>query len=194
MIVEGGSSAHVVDFLKSSGVDFVDYGDAVAASDVPARLLGTISELPDVRVVWEERPPVPATGFLSPKQSSTEEPEFQGVVSQTLTEAPMWHAAKAWHKADSPLRGDGLRVATPSTDAVFYSSGCGTWTRADNWTSSRIQMRSNQGLLILTKPETLTPQLRLFVECRGSETPDPLVRRRNIARWLHAKDRLLVSN
>ncbi len=91
MLVEGGSSRQILEFLKTSGVDFIDYGYVVSADDVPASALGTLSKFPDVRVVFPDIAPIPVSEFISPEQSSAENPAVKGMIPQTLTEASMWH-------------------------------------------------------------------------------------------------------
>ena len=117
LIVEGGSSAKVVEFLREKGAKVYDYGEFVSAVHVPASALGPLSEFDDVRVVYPARLAMPADGFVFPTRSSSGESALQGMNSQTLTEAPVWHAAKAWHDADPPLKGDGIKIGV--IDAGF---------------------------------------------------------------------------
>ena len=93
LIVEGRSSANVVEFLEAVGADVSDYGDLVSAEDVPVSLLGPLSELPDVEAVFEQPVGQPDGRNERSVNPSSDDLESQGKVTQTLTDAPLWHEA-----------------------------------------------------------------------------------------------------
>ena len=113
-IVDGGNSASLIHFLTGIGLEFYESQSQrvhwVSAYRVPRSQIGPLSELPDVELVRRPSPAnLPGTS-ITPRLPSNAEAENQETISQTLTEAPVWHGAKSWHDADPPLNGDGVRI------------------------------------------------------------------------------------
>ena len=110
-INEGGGSGNVASFLRANGaVGVSDWGVWVDAHRVIQSILGELSELPDVEFVQEMDEPGLGVGVVPFDQPGEAAVAAQGTIAQTLTNAPVWHGAKAWHDADPPINGDGVYI------------------------------------------------------------------------------------
>ena len=101
-IVDGGSSESVIAFLTGIGSDFYESRSEkvhwISTGKVPRSQIGPLSELLDVELIRRPSPAnLPGTSVL-PLQPAAEDSANQGTVSQTLTDASLWHGVDVWHR------------------------------------------------------------------------------------------------
>ena len=101
-IVDGGSSESVIAFLTGIGSDFYESRSEkvhwISTGKVPRSQIGPLSELLDVELIRRPSPAnLPGTSIL-PRQLAAKDSANQGTVSQTLTDASLWHGVDVWHR------------------------------------------------------------------------------------------------